>query len=104
MSAHIAILASAFAALAELAAPSTPSAVAQDFRAHQLRVASSQVITLYDRVTDSTRVMVSLPVNARPFGLGSRVWLDAHFSYPGRSLPPTPELAAVTLLRPRYCV
>ncbi len=97
MSPQVAILATVLAAFGELTTPATPSVVAQDFRAHLGGRASYQVTTLYDRVTDSTRVMVSLPASTRPFGLGSRVWLDAHFTFPGRRLQAAPEFVVLTL-------
>ena len=97
MSPQVAILATVLAAFGELAPPVMPSVVAQDFRAHLGGRASYQVTTLYDRVTDSTRVMVSLPASTRPFGLGSRVWLDAHFTFPGRRLQAAPEFVVLTL-------
>jgi hypothetical protein len=97
MSPHIAILATGLAALGALTPPATPSVLAQDFPAHPRGRASYQVTALYDRVTDSTRVMVSLPTRTRPFGLGSRVWLDAHFTFPGRRLLAAPEFVILTL-------
>ena len=97
MSPQLALLATGLAALGELTPPAAPSVLAQDFRADQRSGASYQVTTLYDRVTDSTRVMVSLPSGARPFGLGSRVWLDAHFTFQGRQLLAVPDFVVLTL-------
>jgi len=97
MSPQLALLATGLAALGGLTPPATPSVLAQDFRVHQRGRVSYHVTTIHDRLTDSTRVMVLLPASARPFGRGSRVWLDAHFAFPGRWLLATPDFVVLTL-------
>ncbi|MEP7227153.1 MAG: hypothetical protein ABI785_07315 [Gemmatimonadales bacterium] len=80
-----------------LAPPALPIVLAQDFRDHARAEGSYLVTRLYDRVTDSTRVSASLSSSARPFGLGSRVWLVASFTFPGRRLLVPPEFAVLSL-------
>jgi hypothetical protein len=77
--------------------PAVPSALAQDFRS-RVRVDNSYAVSrLYDRVTDSTRVAVALSSSARPFGLGSTVWLMAAFNFPGRQLQAPPPFVVLWL-------
>ena len=67
----------------ELAPSAVPELHAQDFR-DRLRIDDGFTVSrLYDRVTDRTRVATALSAASRPFGLGSRVWLLASFTYPG---------------------
>ena len=56
-----------------------------------------QVSTVYDRLTDSTRVTVLMKRGSRPFGLGSRVWLDLSFTHRGARLTVPPEAVVLTL-------
>jgi hypothetical protein len=74
-----------------------PAVLAQDFR-NRVRADNSYVMTkLYDRVTDSTRVAASLSSSSRPFGLGSRVWLLASVTFPGRRLLAPPAFVVLSL-------
>ena len=74
-----------------------PSVWAQDFHNRVRADNSFAVSRLYDRVTDSTRVAVALSSSARPFGLGSTVWLMAAFNYPGRQLQAPPPFVVLSL-------
>ena len=75
----------------------TAPARAQSFQAGRASAAAYQVSTLYDRLTDSTRVSVALNGSSRPFGLGSRVWLDVSFTHSGPRLMVPPEAVVLTL-------
>jgi hypothetical protein len=59
--------------------------------------AAYDVSTIYDRLTDSTRVAIGVRGRSRPFGLGSRVWLDVSFTYAGRRPTVPPEAVSLTL-------
>ena len=86
------------AALAlELVAPVAGAAQAQSSRAERADVAANQVTTIYDRVSDSTRVTLVFTKGSRPFRFGSRAWLDVSFAYPGRYLTVPPETVVFTL-------
>lgn len=87
----------AFGAVVEVAPPTVPAAVAQEFRARARADKSYPVTRLYDRVTDSTRVSTWIGSSRRPFGLGSRVWLSASFTFPGRRLRTSPAVAVFSL-------
>ena len=56
-----------------------------------------QVASFYDRVSDSTRVTFSLTKGSRPFGLGSRAWLDLAFAYAGARLDAPPRTVRLTI-------
>jgi len=95
MSSELAFAAGLIVAL-DLAPPAAPWLGAQQFRDRGRVPAVSQVTSLYDRVTDSTRVTASLG-GSRPFGLESRVWLDASFVYAGREPVVPPEAIVLSL-------
>jgi hypothetical protein len=80
----------------QLAVP-TAMARAQNFRADRGSDAPYEISTIYDRLTDSTRVSVALKGSSRPFGLGSRIWLDVSFTHPGPRLTVSPEAVVLTL-------
>jgi hypothetical protein len=69
--------------------------LAQEFRDRARANNPYMVTRLYDRVSDSTRVSASLSSSSRPFGLGSRVWLWASFTFPGRRLLAAPASAVL---------
>lgn len=75
--------------------PAAAVASAQRFQDQQSSV--YEVATIYDRLTDSTRVTVMLKGSSRPFGLGSRVWLDLSFMHRGVRLTVPPEAVVLTL-------
>lgn len=56
-----------------------------------------RIASFYDRFTDTTRVTFSLKAGSRPFGLGSRAWLDVAFAYRGRQPQELPELVRITI-------
>lgn len=99
MSLHfrIASAAGAAVALVQLAVPAATTARAQSFRTDGASGAAQEASMIYDRLTDSTRVTVALKRSSRPFGLGSRVWLDASFTYAGTRLTVPPETVVLTL-------
>jgi hypothetical protein len=74
-----------------------PPVGAQSFRGDRASNAAYEVNTIYDRLTDSTRVSVALKGSSRPFGLRSRVWLDVSFTYSGPGLTVPPEAIVLTL-------
>jgi hypothetical protein len=85
------------AAVLQLAVPAAVPVRAQSFQADRASDAAYEVSTIYDRVTDSTRVSVALKGSSRPFGLGSRVWLDVSFTHSGPRLTVPPEAVVLTL-------
>ena len=93
--------ASAGAAL--LAAALSGRGAAQDARRAEggaqwwLATRHYQLITTYDRLTDSTRVTAVLRQPSSAFGLGSRGWLDVSFTHPGRALRTRPEFVVFAL-------
>jgi hypothetical protein len=95
MSSELALAAGLIAAL-DLAPLAAPWLAAQQFRDRDRVTAASHVTSVYDRVTDSTRVTASLG-GSPIFGLGSRVWLDASFVYPGRELVWPPDVIVLSL-------
>lgn len=97
MHTHIASAAGAVVALAQLVVPAATTAGAQSFQAGRASAAAQEVSTIYDRLTDSTRVSVALKRSSRSFGLGSRVWLDVSFTHAGARLVVPPEYVVLTL-------
>lgn len=95
MSFELAFAAGLIVAL-DLAPPAAPWLGAQQFRDRGRAPAASQMTSLYDRVTDSTRVTALLGAS-HPFGLESRVWLDASFVYAGREPAVPPEAIVLSL-------
>jgi hypothetical protein len=85
------------AAVLQLAVPAAAPARAQSFRGDRASNAGYEVNTIYDRLTDSTRVSVALKASSRPFGLRSRVWVDVSFTHPGTRLTVPPEAIVLTL-------
>jgi hypothetical protein len=75
----------------------TSRASAQDFRDHWQHEYLYQVIPLYDRVTDSTRISAMLLTSVGWFGSGTKVWLTASFAFPGRELVAQPDSLDVAL-------
>jgi hypothetical protein len=80
-----------------LMVPGATGAEAQSNRGRLTQAESYQVLTTYDRLTDSTRVTIVLEKSSRPSGLGSRAWLDALFAYPGVHLTTPPDAVILTL-------
>jgi hypothetical protein len=85
-------------AVLQLVVPAASPARAQSFRGDRGSDAAYQVSTIYDRLTDSTRVSVALKKSSRPFGLRSRVWLDVSFTHSGARLTAPPESVVLTLM------
>lgn len=90
-------IAAAAVAVLQFVVPAATAAWAQSFRADRAVTPAYEVTTIYDRITDSTRVAVALKGSSRPFGPRSRVWLDVSFTYPGRRLMALPETVVLTL-------
>lgn len=88
-----AVLAVGAGVVSELA----PPVAAQDFRDRGRGDDSNPVSRLYDRVTGTTRVAVSLSPSSRPFGRGSTAWLLAAFSFPGHRLLVPPAFVELSL-------
>jgi len=80
-----------------LMVPGATGAKAQSNRGRWAKAESYQVLTTYDRLTDSTRVTIVLEKSSRPSGLGSRAWLAASFAYPGVHLTTPPDAVILTL-------
>lgn len=74
-----------------LTVPVTPNAAAQDFRDHWQHHSLYQIVSLYDRVVDSTRVSAMLLTSVTWSGSGAKVWLTASFTFPGRMLVTRPD-------------
>lgn len=94
---HTHLFRAALAAVWQLAVPAATMARAQSFQADRASDAGYQVSTIYDRLTDSTRVAVALKESSRRFGLDSRVWLGVSFTHAGRRLTVPPEAVVLTL-------
>lgn len=92
-----AALAGSLGVVGSLAPMAVPTVLAQDFRSRVRADNSYALSRLYDRVTDSTRVAAGLSSSARPFGLGSTVWLMAAFTFPGRQLQAPPAFVVLSL-------
>jgi hypothetical protein len=92
---HPAWSAGAVAAVLQVVSPAAAVASAERFQVDRKSV--YEVTRTYDRLTDSTRVTVVLNGSSRPFGLGSRVWLDLSFAYRGVRLTAPPESVVLTL-------
>lgn len=85
------------AAALQLVVPAAAPARAQIFQADRASKGAYEVSRIYDRLTDSTRVSVALKGSSRPFGLGSRIWLDVSFTHSGSELTVPPEAVVLTL-------
>jgi hypothetical protein len=85
------------AAVLQLAVPAAAPARAQSFQGDRPSDAAYEVSTIHDRLTDSTRVSVALKGSSRPFGLGSRIWVDVSFTHSGPRLTVPPEAVVLTL-------
>jgi hypothetical protein len=96
-SAVTAALAGSTAFVGELAPPAVPQVLAQEFRTRARADDAYAVSRLYDRVTDSTRVAAALSSSSRPFGLGSRAWLLASFTFSGKHLQAPPAYVVLSL-------
>jgi hypothetical protein len=94
---HVASAAVVLAALVPFAPLAATSAPAQSFEAGRVSSAAHEVSTIYDRLTDSTRVSVALKRSSRSIGRGSRVWLDVSFTYAGARLTARPEAVVLSL-------
>jgi hypothetical protein len=92
-----AVLAGSIGAVGQLAPPVVPTILAQDFRDHVRADRSGLVSRVYDRVSGRTLVAAALSSTSRPFGLGSRAWLLASFSFAGRRLLAPPAVAELSL-------
>ncbi len=94
---HVVWSAAMVAGVLQLADPTATAARAQGLRRDRAGGAGYVVSTIYDRLTDSTRVAITLKGSSRPFGLGSRVWLNVSFTHPGRRLTIPPQAVSLTL-------
>jgi hypothetical protein len=99
MSHHLLLWPASAAALTVLylVGSQVPPLKAQRHRAGQRSAERHRVLELYDRVTDSSRVVATIAATSRRFGLGSRVAVDVSYTYPGRHLTVSPEWVIITM-------
>jgi len=97
MSPHRALSIGAAAWMLQLAAPMSSLAAAQGFGPRKTAANAYRVAVVHDRLTDSTRVSVSLSASSRPFGLDSRAWLDVAFTFSGAWLVTPPSALVLTI-------
>ena len=97
MSPHLAFSLGVMTSILQLTAPMTSVAGAQGFHRMSTAASSYQVVVLYDRLTDSTRVTASFIASSRRFGLDSRAWLDLSFSFGGAQLTTAPGIVVLTI-------
>ncbi len=99
MSHHLHLWPASTAALTvlHLMSPQVAPLEAQRHRVDQRFAERYRVLELYDRVTDSSRVVATIAATSRRFGLGSRVAVDVSYSYPGRQLTTSPEWVIITM-------
>lgn len=85
------------AAVLQLATSVAAPARAQSLQGEHASNAAYEASTIYDRLTDSTRVSIALNASSRPFGLGSRIRLGASFTRSGTRLIIPPPSVVLTL-------
>jgi hypothetical protein len=99
MSHHLALAHSvgAVASILQLAVPAISLTAAQGFGPRSAIASTYRVGVVHDRLTDSTRVNASFTASSKPFGLGSRAWLDLSFSFAGVRLIAAPAFVVLTI-------
>jgi len=94
---HLARSLGAAASMLQLAVPVAGSAVAQGFGPRSAAAKAYQLVVIHDRGTDSSRVTAAFTASSKPFGLGSRVWLDLSFTFAGVRLIAAPSFVVLTI-------
>jgi hypothetical protein len=97
MSPHLARFIGAAASILQLAVPMSTVVAVQGFGPRRMVANAYRVAVIHDRVTDSTRVSASLRASSKPFGLGSRAWLDLAFTFSGTRLVTPPSDVILTI-------
>ena len=97
MSHHLLMWPAAALTAVHLMGPPIPPLEAQRHREDQRSAEEYRVLELYDRVTDSSRVVATIAPTSRRFGLGSRAAVDVSYTYPGRDLTVSPEWVVITV-------
>jgi hypothetical protein len=94
---HFALSLGAAASMLQLAVPVAGSAVAQGFGPRSAAAKGYQLVVIHDRGTDSSRVTAAFTASSKPFGLGSRAWLDLSFTFAGIRLIAAPPFVVLTI-------
>jgi hypothetical protein len=97
MSHHLLMGPAAALTVVHLLGPPVLPLEAQRHREDQRSAERHRLLQLYDRVTDSSRVVATIATTSRRFGLGSRVAVDVSYTYPGRDLTVSPEWVIITM-------
>jgi len=97
MSPHLAHVLTTVATMLQLISSPTTLVQGQSLGARHDARAAYRITTIHDRVTDSTRVSAVLRRSSGPFGLESRVWLDASFTYSGSEMTTPPAFVVLSL-------
>lgn len=96
MSAHFALSLGVAASVLPLALPGTALAM-QGFMRRSTDPQGYVIAATRDRLTDTTQVTATLSAPSRPFGLGSRAWLDLSFGFTGPRLTARPTAVRLTV-------
>jgi hypothetical protein len=94
---HLARSLGAAASMLQLAVPVAGPAVAQGFGPRSRAASAYQLVVIHDRGTDSSRVTAAFTASSKPFGLGSRAWLDLSFTFAGVRLIAAPSFVVLTI-------
>jgi len=99
MSHHLLTWPASAAALAvlHLMGPPVLPLEAQRHREDQRSTEHHPLLELYDRVTDSSRVIATIATTSRRFGLGSQVAVDVSYAYQSRDLTVSPDWVIITM-------
>ena len=97
MSPHLARFVGAAASILQLAVPMPNLVAAQGFGPRSTVANDYRVAVVHDRLTDSSRLTASFTGSSKPFGLGSRAWLDLSFSFAGARLVSPPSSLVLTI-------
>jgi hypothetical protein len=94
---HLALSLGAAASMLQWAVPVAGPALAQGFGPRSSAAKAYQLAVIHDRGTDSSRVTAAFTASSKPFGLGSRVWLDLSFTFAGVRLIAAPPFVVLTI-------
>jgi hypothetical protein len=97
MSPHLALSVGAVASILQFATPMLSPAGAQGFPIRSRAGSNNRVVTVYDRLTDSTRLSASIPARSKPFGLNSRASVDLSFGVRGARPNTPPAFVVLTI-------
>ena len=97
MSHHLARSVGAAASILQLTVPTINVTAAQGFGPRSAAASTYRVAVIHDRLTDSTRLNASFVTSSKPFGLGSRAWLDLSFSFAGVRLIAAPAFVVLAI-------